>query len=359
MTTKLPVLDVPIVLAPLGGVGTPELAAAVSNAGGLGFLPCAYSTPAQITEQIAAVRRLTDRPFGVNLFVETQWDEPGDRVRRAHERLRRYRNELGIPHAAEPPLPPRHYRQQVEAVLAARPAVFSFTFGILEADVLERARAAGIATLGTATTVDEALALERAGVDAICAQGAEAGAHRGTFLAPVADSLIGTLALVPQIVDAVQVPVVAAGGIGDGRGVAAVLALGAMWAQLGTAFLLADESGISPAYRHVLAGDPVRRTTLTTAFSGRAARGIRNRFIEEMSNPDDLAPYPYQNALTRDVRTAAAQQNRSEFLSLWAGQAAALAKAEPAATIVARLMREAREAAQRSVRAAGLPVGTI
>lgn len=340
---RLSFLDLPIVLAPMGGAATVELVAAVSNAGGFGILPCAYSTPEQIAAQIAALRAATARPFGVNLFVEQPpYRADPQQVAHAHERLRAYREELGIPHPAQAALPPDHYRAQLDAVIAAAPAVFTFTFGIPDAATLARLRVATIFTMGTATTVDEARALAGAGVDGIIAQGAEAGAHRGTFLAPVEDSLVGTLALVPQCVDATGLPVIAAGGIGDGRGVAAVLALGAQAAALGTSFLLAHESGIAPAYREALRSARAQHTVLTRAFSGRTARGIPNRVTTELRDPDDLAPYPFQNAMTRDVRNAASACGNPEFLSLWAGQSAALAKEAPAAQIVADLMDQAR-----------------
>lgn len=349
----LPFLDLPIVLAPMGGAANVSLVAAVSNARGFGILPCAYLTPDQITAQIAELRTATERPFGVNLFVETSSQRPDPaRMARAHENLRRYRVELDIRQPNEPALPPDVYRAQIDAVLAAKPAVFTFTFGIPDERTLARFRAAGIFTMGTATTVAEARALAAAGVGGIVAQGAEAGAHRGTFLAPVESSLVGTLALVPQVVDAVGLPVFAAGGIGDGRGVAAVLALGACAAALGTSFLLAAESGISPAYRATLRSERNEDTVLTSAFSGKAARGIPNQFTQELADPDDIAPYPFQNAMTRDIRNAAAQQERSEFLSLWAGQAAPLATEAPAAQIVGELMREARDALARALPAA-------
>ncbi len=351
---SLPFLDLPIVLAPMAGFATVDLVAAVSNARGFGVLPCAYLTPEQIAAHIQALRNATNRPFGVNLFVETPPYAADPRaVQHAHDRLRAYREELRIPHPAEPPLPPDRYRAQIDAVLDAKPAVFTFTFGIPDAATLDRFRAARIFTVGTATTVAEALALKAAGVDGIFAQGSEAGAHRGTFLAPVAESLVGTLALVPQVVDATRLPVFAAGGIGDGRGVAAVLSLGATAAALGTAFLLADESGIAPAHREVLRSERAAHTVLTRAFSGRTARGVPNRVIEELADPADIAPYPFQNALTRDVRTAAAAQGRAEFLSLWAGQAVALATSKPAAEIVADLMRTARASLGEATAATG------
>lgn len=342
-------LRVPIVQAPMGGgASTPEMAAAVSNAGGLGSIAGGYLSAAQIHAEAAAVRKLTDRPFAINLFVDVITAPEPAVLERASERLRPVREALGLEHPATPPLPSENRDEQMRAMLECRPAVFSFTFGIPPRGVLEACKEAGIFTMGTATTLDEAVLLERAGVDAVCVQGAEAGAHRGTFLAPVEESLIGTLALVPQVVDAVRIPVVAAGGIGDGRGVAAVLALGAIAAQLGSAFLLADESRISEPWRRALQSAAVQKTAVTTAFSGRAARGIRNRFIDELGGAPEIAPYPFQNTLTAQIRAAAAKSGRDEFLSLWAGQAAGLARALPTATIVGQIMAEARSAAERS-----------
>jgi len=347
---SLPFLDLPIVLAPMGGASTVELVAAVSNARGFGILPCAYATPEQIATQVAQLRRATRRPFGVNLFVERPPYVADVRdVAKAHDRLRAYREELGIDHTPAPAVPPDHYGRQIEAILEARPDVFTFTFGIPDRGTLKRFRDVGIFTIGTATTVDEAVALADAGVDGLFAQGSEAGAHRGTFLAPVEASLIGTLALVPHIVDATHLPVFAAGGIGDGRAVAAVLALGAVAAAIGTSFLLAAESGIAAAYRNALRSERSTNTVLTRVFSGRTARGMSNRLVEELRDPDDIAPYPFQNAITRDIRTAAGQQGKSDFLSLWAGQAARLAKEAPAAEIVAELMQDARASAARAV----------
>ncbi len=344
-TRSIPFLELPIVQAPMSGPTTPALVAAVSNAGGLGSLPVGYESPAAIGAAIAQVRALTARPFAVNLFVDTSGPLAADELARAHERLRAYRSELGIRHPEQPPAHSLSFDEQFAAVLEARPAVFSFTFGIPEPAVFEACRSAGIFTIGTANTVDEAVALERAGAGAVCMQGYEAGGHHGNFLASFEDSLIGTLALVPQAVDAVSVPVLAAGGIGDGRGVAAVLALGATAAQVGSAFLLADESGAAPLYRRVLASDAVKRTTLTRTFSGRHARGVRNRFIDEMAAESAIAQYPHQHWLTRDIRSAATAQGRPEFVSMWAGQAVALAKPLPAAAIVAILVAEARAAA--------------
>jgi nitronate monooxygenase len=213
--------------------------------------------------------------------------------------------------------------------------------GMLPAAAIAAIQAKGLVLAGTATTVDEAVALERAGVDLVVAQGSEAGGHRGTFDDAKADSsLVGTLALVPQIVDAVRVPVVASGGIMDGRGIAAALALGAGAAQLGTAFLTCDEAGVPDAYKQAILDAHEDETRVTRAFSGRAARGIVNRFMREIDAAGDVLPFPLQNALTRPLRTAAATQGRAEFLSLWAGQGVRMARRQTAADLVAALVKE-------------------
>jgi nitronate monooxygenase len=235
-------------------------------------------------------------------------------------------------------------------VLEERVPVFSFTFGLLPPEDLRALRAAGAFVMGTATSVREARALEAAGVDAIVAQGGEAGGHRGTFLGPPERALTGTLALVPQVVDAVSLPVVAAGGIMDGRGVAAALALGARAASLGTAFLACPESGASRPYKDALlaraGGDDA--TAITRAFTGRWARGLRNRFLEELDGAPVL-PYPLQHALTADLRREAAKAGKPDLLSLWAGQGAPLARARPAAELVRDVARETEEALARLV----------
>ena len=344
MPKKLPFLDVPLILAPIAGPGTPELLAAVSNAGAFGILPCAYLDPERITSEAARVRALTSRPFGMNLFIEPPPPPVEEEtLRSAHDRLKRYREELQIDHAAVVPRPTYYYEAQVEAVLRARPAAFSFIFGIPERRVIEAFRREGTYTIGTATSVREATLLEEAGVDAVIAQGAEAGGHRGTFAHDVAFGLTSTFELLAQVVAAVSIPVIAAGGIMSGRGIAAAVALGASGAQLGTAFLLADEAGTAPAYRDALkkASD---ETVLTTAFSGRTARGLRNRIIDELAREGPIAPYPYQNTLTRDIRNAAAKAGHAEYLSLFAGEGYRSAKTGPAATIVRSLIDEMHEA---------------
>jgi nitronate monooxygenase len=339
-------MSTPIIQAPMaGGSDSVELAAAVSNAGGLGSFGCAYLTPEQILAAARAIRGMTDRPFGLNLF--TPWEEPGaPDPAAALAAMAPYFAELGLPAPAAPPPQPVPFDEQFEAVLESSAAVFSFTFGLPPAGVVEQAHERGVEVIGTATTVEEAVKIAAAGCDAVVAQGAEAGGHRGTFAGPVEDALIGTMALVPQVVDAVGIPVIAAGGIMDGRGLAAALVLGAQAAQLGTLFLTCDEAGASSAYRLQVIRAHEDETAITRAFSGRAARGVVNRVMKEVPEAAIL-PFPLQNALTRPLRTEAARQGRPEFLSLWAGQGLRMTRTGTAADLVAEITAEAEAALAR------------
>ncbi|MFL6290931.1 MAG: NAD(P)H-dependent flavin oxidoreductase [Thermoanaerobaculia bacterium] len=338
----------PIVQGPMGGgASTPELVAAVSNAGGLGSLGCYHLEPAAILRAAADIRRLTDRPFNLNLWIPRDREDEGSlgasEAARALARLQPYRDELGLPPLAEPPAPTvQDFEKQFAAVLEARPAVFSFIFGLLSAPLAAEARRRGIALIGTATTVEEAEALEESGVDLVVASGFEAGGHRGSFLRPAEQSLTGTFSLVPQVVSAVRVPVLAAGGIADGRGVAAALVLGAAAAQIGTAFLLCRESGASDRHRAALADRTrARRTALTRAYTGRLARMLANRVTKEMAQPpSELLPWPLQNELTRELRLAAARAGRDDLLPFYGGQSAPLASPRSAADLMASLVAE-------------------
>ncbi len=324
-----------------GAASSPELVAAVSNAGGLGSFGAGYLTPAQIAETIAQIRALTSRPFGMNLFAGG-FDGTGTRdASRILELMAPHHARLGLPPPTTPDEFLPDFEEQVEVVFDTNVPIFSFTFGIPAAEIIAKAKARDIKLMGTATTVAEARALHAAGVDAIVAQGSEAGAHRGTFLASCEDSLIGTLALVPQIVDATPLPVIASGGIMDGRGIVAAAALGASAVQMGTAFLACPESGAAEAYKAAVLAARDDATILTRAFSGRMARGLANSFALEMTaHAQELLRYPAQNNLTRPMRTAAARQGDADHLSLWAGQAAPLARAMPAADLVALLVKE-------------------
>jgi nitronate monooxygenase len=346
----------PILQAPMaGGITTPELVAAVSEAGGLGSLGGGYLAPEALRAAIRAVRALTARPFGVNLFVpEPARAAPSeDEVERAAAALEPFRAEVGL--SGRPaPSPPPPFEAQLRIVLDEAVPAFSFTFGALPAAEVAALAGRGACVMGTATTAREARLLEAAGVHAVIAQGAEAGGHRGTFDGPPERALAGTLALVPLVVDAVSVPVVAAGGIMDGRGIAAALCLGASGVQMGTAFVACPESGAQRPYREAIlsrAGEG-DATVLTRAFSGRLARGLANRFTEGMAAAPVL-PYPFQNALTVELRQAAARAGRPDLLSLWAGQAHPLARALPAGALVRTLVAEARTVLARLGATAG------
>ena len=332
----------PIIQAPMaGGATTVDLVTAVCRAGALGFLGCAYSSPDAIRAAATAIRTRTTGPFGINLFAPqaapTASIDPG----RAMNILAPVHAELGIAPPEVPAPTGIDFADQLEAALDTEADVFSFTFGLLPPEALGRLRDRGRFVIGTATTVDEAIALDGAGIDAIVAQGSEAGAHRGTFGTTFESAMIGTVALVPQVVDAVGVPVIASGGIMDGRGVAAALALGAEAAQLGTAFLACPEAGVPSAHRQAILAGREDRTRITRAFSGRPARGLINRLMDDIDRePDAILPFPLQNAMTRPARNAAAAQDRSEYLSLWAGQGVRLARQLPAADLVKQIANE-------------------
>jgi nitronate monooxygenase len=324
-----------------GGPSTPALAAEVSRAGGLGFLGCAYSTPEQILEWSREVRARTDRPFGINLFADVP-DGPAVDPAPMLQLLRPIHAELGLPPPESPTPSPRSLDAQIEAVAQSGAAAFSVTFGMPSPAQLARLQRAGLVRMGTANTVEEARRIEAAGFEVVVAQGSEAGGHRGTFVGSFERGLVGTMALVPQVVDAVRIPVVAAGGIMDGRGWVAAEALGAAGVQLGTVFLASDESGAAPVYKEAVLAATDDGTAVTRAFSGRPARGLVNRFLTDAEKqPGSILPYPVQNALTRPMRTAAARAGRAELLSLWAGQAARLARRGPAADIVRWLVEDA------------------
>ncbi len=341
-------VEYPVFQAPMaGGPSTPELTAAVSNAGGLGAMGAGYVSADALRQAIRATRALTSRPFCVNVFAPEAPASPSpDEVARAQAALAPFRTEVGLS-AAGTPAAGQPFRDQLRVVLEERVPVFSFTFGALAPEDVAALARNGAVVMGTATSAREARALEATGVHAVVAQGAEAGGHRGTFLGPVEGGLAGTLALVPQIVDAVRVPVVAAGGIMDGRGIAAALALGAAAAALGTAFLACPESGASRPYKDaILARRDADETTLTRAFSGRWARGLRNRFTEALASAPVL-PYPLQNAMTADLRREAARAGKADLLSLWAGQGVPLARARPAGELLRELVRETEAAVAR------------
>jgi nitronate monooxygenase len=337
-------LTVPILLAPMAGTSPPALAAAVAGAGGMGALGATNTTAEAITAWMAAFRALSNGAVQVNFWIP----EAAPARDAAHEAavratLSALAGGIDVPEAGPGPFLP-DFAAQVDAMLAAAPPIASSIMGLFPPAVVAQLKARGIAWFCNATTVAEAVAAEAAGADAVVAQGAEAGGHRGSFVNAAAEAeLVGLFALLPQVADAVRVPVIAAGGIMDGRGVAAALTLGASAVQAGTAFLRCPEAGADPAWAAAIATARAEDTVLTRGFSGRLGRGIRNRVTEAFAGPGlRPAPYPVQRALMGPVRAAAAQAGDVSRQQAWAGQGAALARAEPAAAVTRRLWAEAQ-----------------
>jgi nitronate monooxygenase len=345
LTERLGIIH-PLVQAPMAAISTAPLAAAVSEAGGLGSIGAATMPLPVVEAQIQEVRARTDRPFAVNFFVHQPPRRDPEVLARMQQRLDPYRQALGADEFPPVEPPPPFFPEMLAMVLARRPPVVSFHFGLPEPAAVQALRAAGLRILSSATTVAEARLLERGGVDAVIAQGIEAGGHRGTFASPFEDAQLGTMALVPQIVDAVSVPVIAAGGIADGRGIAAALMLGAAAAQLGTAFLGCPEAVLEPVYRQALSQPRAARTRVTRLFSGRPARALVTRFLEEMAGEEAHTPdFPLQRILTNHLARAAAGD--PELMAMWAGQAAPLLRSLPAAELVSTLIRETDAALAR------------
>ncbi|GAA3400606.1 NAD(P)H-dependent flavin oxidoreductase [Paenibacillus hodogayensis] len=340
-------IQYPIFVAGMaGGPGNAGLAAAVSKAGGLGTLGAAYMEPEAIRTAIRDIRERTSEPFAVNLFCDPHGDDNA-RTEEVQRELDPIRETLGLPKATrEAVSSPDRLPEQFAVLLEERVPVISTAFGVLPAPMMEQAKAAGIRIVAMATTVDEALLVEQSGCDAVVAQGFEAGGHRGTFdvsRRPQGGD-IGTMALVPQMADGVRIPVIAAGGIMDGRGLVAALALGAQGVQMGTRFLTSSESGAHPVYQRKLLDSTEDSTVVTRAFSGRPARGVVNAFIRTWDK-SGIAPLPFptQNTATRDIRNAAAAQQNAEYMSLWAGQGLRmLTSGQSAETIVQETMEQAR-----------------
>ena len=333
-------LRLPILQAPMAGASPPGLAAAVANAGGMGGLGALQSSPAEIMGWAAQFRAASNGAFQVNLWIP---DPPPARDAAREAAARDALASLGPPPPAPgdgPFLP--DVAAQCEAIRAARPAVASTIMGLWPAEVAAALKAAGIAWIANATTLDEALAAEAAGADAVVAQGAEAGGHRGSFDPAHGEAQsIPLFVLLPRLADALRVPVVAAGGIMDGRGIAAAMALGASAVQMGTAFLRCPEAGIAPAWADALPATAPEDTVLTRAFSGRAGRGIRNAATDAFAALP-AAPYPIQRALSAPMRAAATAGGDITRMQAWAGQGAALARAEPAGEVAGRCWAEAR-----------------
>jgi nitronate monooxygenase len=349
LTAKLGI-DYPVIQGPLGGLSSQKLTAAVSNFGGLGSFGAHGLAPEAIKEVIGQIRSLTSKPFAMNLWVSMEDEGARTSDENAFNRslapLTTHLAALGAPRPTFKPYSPARFEDQARVLLDAKVPVFSFIFGIPPREALEECRAKSIVTIGTATTPEEGAALQEAGVDAIVATGFEAGGHRGSFLRAAEDSLTGTLALVPQIIDNVDVPVIAAGGIGDARGVVAALALGAEGVQMGTVFLACEESGASLLHRQALRGKKAGHTALTKGFTGRLARGIHNRLLQELNQEGTaILPYPLQRSLLRNLAIPAEAAGRSDLLPLWAGQSANLSSCTDVSSFLTALVEEISEIA--------------
>ncbi|WP_183556833.1 NAD(P)H-dependent flavin oxidoreductase [Mucilaginibacter sp. SP1R1] len=339
-------IEYPILQGPFGGnLSSVELVATVSNAGGLGGYG-AYTLSAQeIIEVDRQLKAATNKPYNINLWVSDHDAANGGVTDAQFEQTKAlfkpYFDELAIPFPDKPaPFKPR-FENQVEALLHLKPAVFSFMFGVPSADILEQCRKLGIATVGAATTLDEAILLEAAGVDMIIASGFEAGGHRPSFLTSAESSVTGTFVLLQQVRDKVKTPIIAAGGIADGKGVAAALALGASAAQIGTAFLACDESNALSIHRQMLFSDAAKYTTLSRAFTGRLGRGISSRVAKDMLGKEaGFLPFPLQTQFISSLRKAAIEQKKWDMILFWGGQIAPVLKHTKAGELMQAILKE-------------------
>jgi nitronate monooxygenase len=338
-------IEHPIVQAPMPGFATPELAAAVSNAGGLGSLGCAFMSPDELAGTLRRVADLTDRPVNFNFFCHRPPRRDEAAIARMQALVEPYFAELDagpVPDGSA--VPPPFGRAQLEVLTGNPPAVVSFHFGLPAAELLGPLKRAGCRILASATTVREAELLAERGADAIIAQGWEAGGHRATFAVRYERAMVGTLALTPQIVDAVDRPVIAAGGIADGRGIAAALALGASGVQIGTAFLLAEEAATPEPHRRAIGRSDDASTVVTAAISGRPARAIVNRYVEAMaSHAAELPDFPVPMAVFGPLQRTSIARDEDSFAAMWAGQASALTGGGRAEEILGRLIAQTAE----------------
>jgi nitronate monooxygenase len=320
----------PILQGPFGGnLSSVALAATVSNMGGVGGYGAYTLTPEEIVQLNKDLRATTDKPYNINLWVSDSDATHGvisdERFEAVKGLFAPYFEELGLDFPGKPAVQPSRFENQVQVLLDIRPPGLSFTFGIPSENILEQCRQRRIVTAGTATTLDEALALESAGVDLIIASGFEAGGHRPSFLAPAESSLVGTFVLIQQVKDRIRIPIVAAGGIATGKGIAAALTLGADGVQVGTAFLACAESGAPAFYRDLLFSEKAKYTVLTRAFTGRLGRGLMNRIARDMNGKEnDLLPFPLQSRLTSGLRQTAIDRKKWELILIWGGQIASV-----------------------------------
>jgi nitronate monooxygenase len=344
--TKMLNIDYPVMQGPFGGnLSSPALVAAVSNGGGLGGYGAYTLSPQEIIDVDRQIRTLTGKPYNLNLWVSDS-DAPGGTVtdelfEDTKQLFKPYFEKVGLPLPEKPALFKPRFEDQLQVVLDIRPKVFSFVFGIPSAGILEQCRRLGIVTAGAATTLDEALALENAGVDLIVASGFEAGGHRPSFLAPAEQSTTGTFVLLQLIREKVKTPVIAAGGIANGRGIAAALTLGAEGVQVGTAFLACAESGVPDIHRQMLLSDAAKYTTLSRVFTGRLGRGITPRIAIDLAGKEQkLLPFPLQANFMSSLRKAAIEQQQWDLIFFWSGQIAPILSHTNASELMQSLVSE-------------------
>ena len=342
----------PIIQGPLGGFSSQRLTAAVSNFGGLGSFGAHSLEPSAIKDVIAEIRSLSEKPFAVNLWVSME--DPGaatsdaSAFQRALSHLGHHIEATGGRQPDFTPYRSIAFECQARILLDAKVPVFSFVYGIPPKEILDEALKQNIVTVGTATTPTEAIALEQAGVKLVVASGFEAGGHRGSFLRSSEESLTGTFSLVPQTVDVVKIPVIAAGGIADARGIAAAFSLGAEGVQMGTVFLVCEESGAHSLHREAILSGNAEHTSLTRGFTGRLARGIHNELLQTLNHPGaEILPYPLQRALMRSLALPAQRAGKAELLALWAGQSASLARCTSLEELLTSLVNGAAERINR------------
>jgi len=349
---KLLKIEHPIILAPMAGAMDADLVVEVSEAGGLGSLPCAMLTPELLRDQFANIRARTEKPVNINFFCHAPPILDNAREARWRDRLKHFYQELGIDRSVPVPSSNRAPFDAAfcDAIEDLRPQVVSFHFGLPAADLLRRVKTAGCLVISSATTAAEAAWLEQRGADAVIAQGYEAGGHRGMFLTDDIAAQVGTFALVPQIVDVVKVPVIAAGGIGDARGIAAAFALGAAGVQIGTGYLHCPEAKISAPHRAALKSAHDDGTAITNLMTGRPARGVFNRIMREVGPVSDVAPeFPLAAGALAPLRAKAEALGSGDFSPLWCGQAAALGREMPARELTKKLAAEAQNRLRRLV----------
>lgn len=335
----------PIIQAPMaGGITTAELVSAVSNSGGLGMIGAGYMTPESLRKSISEVRERTELNFGVNVFVPSTYEITEEKIELSKQAMVPVYESLSLDPNGMIEMPTfncaiQSYEDQLQVIIDEQIPICSFTFGIPSKEIIQKLKDEGIVLIGTATTVEEAIEIEASGIDVVVAQGSEAGGHRGSFLKDTNNSLIGLMSLIPQVSDAVNIPVIAAGGIMDSRGFMASMFLGAKAVQMGTAFLTCEESGAHPLHKEAILQSKEDEIILTRSFSGKKARGINNQFIRHMAEREsELPEYPIQHYLTSMIRKTASMEQNKEFMSLWSGQSPRLARKQTVEELIHRIM---------------------